>query len=129
MDRGRARAEADADRRMIHGRDELSRQSGRDAEADNLSLLVEQIDGAVAAFDDALDDSGDRLENRQKRRVGGDFFEHPPLAGRDGVAALAFGDVANTNDVAIAPVEAGLADRDLDLDPNPVLGGAPGLMG
>src|SRR5260221_13207505 len=99
---------------MIHGRDELSRQAGRNAEADNLTLLVEQIDGAVAAFDDALDDFGDRLENRQKRRVGGDFFEHPPLAGRDGVAALAFGDIANTIDVAVARVKAGHADLYLD---------------
>src|ERR1700734_1099306 len=41
---------------------------------------------------------------------------------------MPFGDVADADDVAVAPVELGLADRNLDRDAIAALGPPPGLM-
>ena len=41
---------------------------------------------------------------------------------------MPFGDVANADDVAVAPIELGLADRDLHRDAIAALGAAPGLV-
>ena len=48
INRGGARAEADADRRVVHGRHELARQTRRHAEAQRLALAIEQVDRAAA---------------------------------------------------------------------------------
>jgi hypothetical protein len=64
-----------------------------------------------------------------KRRIRGDLFEHTPLARSDGIAALAFRGVANTNDVAVAAVQARGTHRDLHGHGSAVLGRAPSLMG
>ncbi len=41
---------------------------------------------------------------------------------------MPLGDIANADDVAVAPIELGLADRDLHRDAVAALGAAPGLM-
>ena len=41
---------------------------------------------------------------------------------------VSFRGVANAKDIAVAPVEASLADRDLDGDPRATLGHTPRLM-
>ena len=92
---GGAGAEANADRRSVHGGDELARQARRHAEGEHLALAIEQADGAAAARDDALDHFADRLEHRGQRRVRRDLLEYASLARRDRIAALALGDVGD----------------------------------
>ena len=76
---------------------------GATPKAQHLPLLIEQIDRAKGARHDPLDHLANGFEHGGERRIRGDLLEYPALSRRNGLAALALGDIgdAGANQSAI----------------------------